>query len=61
MYLTDRNFCEILEFDLRLELATGTLEGCIRASLTATTDGSDTDTMGTSGTGDTADSGSSTG
>ena len=43
---------EILEFDLRLELATGKLEGCIRAPLNATTDGSDTDTVGTSGTGD---------
>lgn len=43
---------ELLELELRLELATGELEGCIRTMLTATTDGSDTDTAGTSGTGD---------
>jgi len=41
---------DLLGIELRLELATGRLDGCIRAPLTTTTDGSTTgDTSGGSG------------
>ena len=47
---------ELLVFDMRLELETGKLEGCIRTPLSATDDGSSTgDTSG--GTADTSSTG----